>query len=145
MGKVYHLAFSQNPAPLFGSPYALFFLQAYTIVENDRIPGELKVKTLSYEYNVERKKDHQEIICFHWEGENARNPIPHLHIGSTVFAEHAPPFTNKAHVPTGRVCVEDIVTFLIHELRVQPTRNHRHDWASVVARTRALFYRFKQW
>jgi hypothetical protein len=74
-------AFTQNPAKLSSSPYAMFFVQHYMVVPNDRVSGEFRVKTLNYEYNIERRKDCQEVICFHWEGEKAANSIPHLHLG----------------------------------------------------------------
>jgi hypothetical protein len=122
----------------------LFFLQRYKVVEDDREARAFKVQTLSYEYNIERKKDRKEIVCFHREGEDSKNPITHIHVGSTVLADHSP-FSNKAHVPSGRVYLEDLVAFLIKELKVHRTKKRKHDCASVIAKARAIFHRIKRW
>ena len=118
-------------------------MQKYEIIPDDRTPGSFKVKTLSYEYNIERKKDKQEVVCSHWEGDAARNPIPHIHIGSITVAANAP-LSNKTHIPSGRVSVEDVVSFLIKEMGVKPTKNRHRDWSDRES-ARALFYRFKRW
>jgi hypothetical protein len=139
----YTFAFSQNPSSLNQSPYDLFFVQRYMVIENPALRGEYKVKTLAYEYNVERRKDRQEIICWHWEGEHGRNSVPHIHVGMTKG--HVSPITNKTHIPSGRVSVEDVVAFLIDELGVKPTKHRQTSWRDSLAKLRQLFYRFKTW
>ena len=47
-------AFRQNPARLRDSSYALFLVQKVKIIQDTSQPGCWKVKTLSYEYNLER-------------------------------------------------------------------------------------------
>jgi hypothetical protein len=141
--KVSVFALTENPSSLGNSPYALFFLQ-YMVVPDDRAPGEYKVKTLEYEYKIERRKDRQEIVCFHWEGDDAKNPVPHIHIGFGAKSAEAP-FSPKTHIPSGRVPIEDVVAFLIQELHVQPAKRRKLDWDSVLATVRKLFFRFKIW
>ena len=104
----------------------------------------MKVTTLAYEYNIERRKDRQEIVCFHWEGTDSKNPVPHMHVGSSILTRDAG-FTNKSHLPTGRVPVEDLVTFLIDELKVRPARHRKADWRGIVTAARKLFFKFKRW
>lgn len=122
----------------------MFFLQRALIIPNNSELGTWKVTTLSYEYAIERSKDRQEVIAFHWEGFDAVNPIPHIHIG---FAgnDKSTPFTPKNHIPSGRVLVEDIVRFVIDEMGVHPTKARRLDWKSIVAAARAAVMKHKTW
>lgn len=49
---------------------------------------------------------------------------------------------NKAHIPTGRVPVEDIVSFLISELGVTPLNP---DWEKIIQEKRHDFMSNKSW
>jgi hypothetical protein len=46
------------------------------------------------------------------------------------------------HIPTSRVSFEEIVRFLIEELRVIPTRD---DWEDVIGETETRFREFRTW
>ena len=112
-------AFHGNPAKLADSDYALFLIQKIKIVPDLDQEGSWKVTMLSYEYNIERLDDGQEVICFHWEGDESPNPHPHLHIGwaTTNTGTHLGP---KAHIPSGRVSLEHVLRFIIEDLNVKP-------------------------
>lgn len=139
-------AFTHNPARLNRSAYCLYLIQRIRLVRDDRQSGTWKVKTLSYEYNVERWEDHQEIVCFHWEGEDGRNPDPHIHVGFAALQNSRPmPIGPKSHIPSGRVVIEDIVKFAIEELGVDPISHRRTTWRSIIKSTRKLFMKFKTW
>ncbi len=114
------------------------------MIPDPRSDGAWKVKTVSYQYAIERKRDRQEVISFHWEGEESDNPTPHLHVG---FAAHdrVLPISEKAHIPSGRVAIEDIVKFAIEELGVQPIRAKRSVWRDIVSTMRNLFVKHKTW
>ena len=140
----FYFAFNKNPARLNDSPYDLFFVQKVEIVEDVREPGAWKVSTLGYTYAIERHADAQEVLAFHWEGHEAKNPRPHLHVG---FAANDPrlPLTPKAHIPSGRVLVEDLVYFLIDELKVRPSKHRATTWRSVIEKMRAQVMKYKTW
>lgn len=113
-------------------------------MKDDREPGCWKVRTLSYEYNIERHSDGQEVLAFHWEGHDAVNPFPHFHIG---FAgdDKSTPLGPRNHIPSGRVLVEDIVRFLIEEMGVKPTKHKIKIWRETVNQARALVMKHKRW
>ena len=49
---------------------------------------------------------------------------------------------NKAHIPTGRVPVEDVVSFLITELGVTPLVS---EWERIIREKRHAFMSNKSW
>jgi hypothetical protein len=140
------LAFSflRNPAKLGESPYALFFLQKIQVIQDKDQPGCWCVKTLSYEYNIERLDDSQEVICFHWEGKDSNRPDPHIHIGFAA-KDFTLPIGPKHHIPCGRVAVEDVVTFLVGELGIKPLPKKHSTWKDIVAAAKSVFVTHKNW
>ncbi len=136
--------FSSNPARLNKSEYDLFLVQRIRIVNDEQNEGSWRVTTLSYEYAVERRSDGQEVIAFHWEGREAANAIPHLHIGFALDGL-GPPLGPKTHIPTGRILLDDLVHFVIHELGVKPTQAHTADWQHVTAAARQNVMVSKTW
>jgi hypothetical protein len=134
-------AFTHNPARLNRSPYGLFLIQKIKVIPDDKQEGCWRVKTLAYEYNIERWDDHQEIVCFHWEGAESANPNPHIHIGFAATDESLP-IGPKHHIPSGRVAIEDVVRFAIEEVGVQPVKG---TWHSIVESAKGLFAKHKNW
>jgi hypothetical protein len=64
------------------------------------------------------------VFAWHWHPTRTpQKPYPHLHVRS----EHRllGLALKNLHMPTGRVSFEEVVRFLIDELRVVPTRT---DW-----------------
>lgn len=137
-------SFSSNPARLHKSDYDLFLIQRIRIVKDEENEDSWRVTTLSYEYAVERRSDGQEVIAFHWEGRDAANRVPHLHIGFAVDHQ-GPVLGSKSHVPTGRVLIEDLVHFLVRELGVKPTPPRTADWQDVIASARQNVMACKSW
>ena len=64
-----------------------------------------------------------------------------MHIGFALKDERLR-ISNKAHVPTGRVLVEDVVVFLISELGVTPLNA---EWEKVIREKRHGFMSYKSW
>ncbi len=137
-------AFFTNPARLAGSPYALFLVQYIRIIPDPDQAGCWRVKTLSYEYNIEVWESRQEVICFHWNGQDLKNPHPHIHIGWATSSNgtHLGP---KSHIPSGRISVEDVVRFAVDELGVQPSGPFKTRWRHVVDASRKTFEQQKSW
>jgi hypothetical protein len=79
-------------------------------------------------YYALRELEGSEIVAYHWHP-GRRSPIdfPHLHLGagSGIGREEL----QKAHVPTGRVDLEDVLLMAIREFGVRP---RREDWARIL-------------
>lgn len=97
---------------------------------------EWKVKTHKYTYAIERHRDKHEVIAFHWDStESASVHYAHIHA-------ELPSIPKKCHVPTGRVPIEDVVWFAIHELGVAPINKK---WKQVIMEARSAFMKHKTW
>jgi hypothetical protein len=119
--------------------------QRSEIVEDERYIGEWKTRTLSYAYTVfidsRRLPKPQEILAWHWHP--LRTPTrdqPHMHarlehrlIGLKL---------SNLHVPTGRISFEEVVRFLLGELRVVP---QEAKWQSILGETEQRFREFRSW
>jgi hypothetical protein len=85
------------------------------------------VSPFGYSYTL-REPEGLEILAYHWHA-GRRSPIdlPHLHLGagSEVSREEL----QKAHVPTGRVELEDVLLMVIREFGVRPRRD---DWQEIL-------------
>jgi hypothetical protein len=119
--------------------------QRFEIVEDDRFEGEWKVATKAYAYVVSirsrRLPRPQELMEWHWHPlRTPQRPEPHLHVRSQhrLLGLDLP----TLHIPTGRVSFEEVVRFLIEEMRVVPTRE---DWQAVIADTERRFREFRTW
>jgi hypothetical protein len=112
------------------------FSQYFRIVWNSEI-SSYNVKTVSYTYEIEDEETRHELLAFHWEPESPHSTvkIPHLHLGF-VLADKALPFNNKAHIPSGRVALEDVVSFLIADLKVSSLNSN---WESLLRHSRTLY------
>jgi hypothetical protein len=129
-----------SPLPFTDSPYQLFMTHTFRYVRHNGT--EWRVSSLRYEYAIEVSKKKHEVVAFHWEGHNSgAAPFAHLHLGHANVSS-APLLGPKAHIPTGRVAIEDVVYFLIEDLGVKPLKP---DWKEVLARVRQQFMNYKSW
>ncbi len=88
--------------------------------------GPWKVKITAYPYTLEESKG-GEMISWHPTGPGAL-PYPHLHLGAAVDVGRAE--LEGAHIPTGRVALEQVLRFAIETFRVRtvaagPAARHR--------------------
>jgi hypothetical protein len=92
--------------------------------------GLWTVQTVAYWYTFEVSQDDEtEIISYHWHPTASGGiTFPHLHLGPAATPRYEPLVT--AHVPTGRVDLEDVLRFAIQDLGVQP---RRADWDAILA------------
>lgn len=141
-GTEIFFAFSNNPVDLLGSPYSLFLLQRVKVIPHPRIEGEWKVKTLGYEYAIELTKEKKEVIAFHWNSSVDNGLRAHIHVGLTGKGQS---LSNKHHIPSGRVSVENVVKFLIEELRVPPAKAYRGTWNDLIEKALQKFNAFRSW
>ncbi|MGH9656463.1 MAG: hypothetical protein ACRD6B_23730 [Bryobacteraceae bacterium] len=135
-----HFFFANAPVRLKAADrnYALIFDQFYRVL---LMPDETyRVKTQSYTYEIEDEATRHELFAFHWEPHSAI-AFPHLHIGFGLRG-HDLPIDNKAHIPSGRVALEDVVLFAIRELKV---KSLRVDWEEIIGRARERFFEHRSW
>ncbi len=101
-----------------------------------------RVSSLRYEYAIEVSSTNQEVVAFHWPGHGVGEvPFAHVHLGH-ANSVNAPFIGPKAHIPTGRVAIEDIIYFIIKELQVRP---RTEDWQEILAEVRKPFMEHKTW
>lgn len=99
-----------------------------------------KVQTDAYRYRL--VVDASESLLFHWHPEGRSSfDRPHLHVGNRELAKHAL-LSGKAHVPTARVSLEEVVNFLIQDLGVPPATK---DWESRLLSSAEIFRRYRSW
>jgi hypothetical protein len=134
--------FVKSPARLKDSGLLFDFSHYFRIVRNSET-STYRVKTISYTYEIEDEATRHEILAFHWEPDSPRSRVktPHLHLGFAL-RDKTLPFHNKAHIPSGRVPVEDVVSFLISDLQVTSLNGN---WSAVIAATRHSFMDQKTW
>jgi hypothetical protein len=128
-----------GPARLAGSDLLLDISQYFRIMDN-KDSGECAVKTESYTYEILDYVTHKDIFCFHWEP-HSKVQYPHMHLGFAAKG-HGLPIDNKAHIPSGRVAIEDLVAFLISDMGVKPLKS---DWSDIIVVARQKFMETKTW
>jgi hypothetical protein len=110
--------------------------QQYEIVEDE---SGFRVRTLKYAYKIDNWQDGHEVMAYHWHpAERIKYPHLHLSYGARVGREDL----RKAHVPTGRIALEDVIQFLIESFRVMPAKEH---WETVLDGSRAKFREHRSW
>lgn len=116
-----------------------------------------KVQTGAYYYRFSDSED-RELIAYHWHPRVSGASFPHLHLSyglvraelldrAGLSAAHnglRPDFAG-AHLPTRRIALEDVLRTAIEQLGVEPRREHRRDWDTMLQNTRALFKEDRTW
>jgi len=110
----HRLFLSPAPARLAGAPLSFGFWHAFSVYWNGYL-SRWRVRSEQYKYQISDLDAH-ELFAFHWDP-LAKITIPHMHLGFGMRGHHLP-IDNKAHIPTGRVPIADVVSFLISELHV---------------------------
>lgn len=103
--------------------------------------GSHRVQTLAYTCKIDEAAEGHEILAYHWHPGSispVRYPQLHLCFGARIGREEF----RKAHLPTGRIALEDFVQFLIEGFEVRPARE---DWLEVLNRTRQEFRENRSW
>ncbi|MGH3545997.1 MAG: hypothetical protein ACRDPW_08755 [Mycobacteriales bacterium] len=115
----------------------------YEIVHapGDRDRGPYRISTLGYLYSI-HSADGAEALSYHWHPfGNSAVTWPHLHIGTVALAPEGL-ITKKAHLPTARISLEQVLRVCITELGVIPLRD---DWQQVLADSEDLFKLRRTW
>lgn len=120
------------------SRITLSVFQHYRVVEAAGTRGAWRVSTAGYYYALEEYGGN-EIVAYHWHPSSGVS-FPHLHLlaGSRIGREEL----QKAHLPTGRIAIEQVLRFAIAEFNTVPLRA---DWSDVLAETEAGFEAQRSW
>lgn len=100
--------------------------------------GEPRMSTVRYVYTLSRPgAPPTQVFGWHWHPESQRSGVltPHLHLPKGV------PYAST-HVPTGRICLEDIVLFGFDQLEVEPTTQNGAD---IVRESRSTHAQHRGW
>ena len=115
--------------------------QWFYIIE-DSTNGPWRVTTAGYKYTIEAE-DGDEILGYHWHPRSlSPNKEPHLHLGTGARIGRSELETTKAHLPTGRVSMEDFLQLLIEVFKAHP---HKTGWKSVLQKTGGAFWKYASW
>jgi len=80
-------------------------------------------------------------LGYHWHPTGHSDvTYPHLHLYAGAGTLHHN--LRKAHLPTARIAMEDVLRFVITQLRVIPLRG---DWAVILTETQAAFEQWRLW
>jgi len=134
------LSSQQMPSPLANTDLYFDVAQWFYIIE-DRLNGPWRVTTAGYQYTIETGGG-EEILGYHWQP-NSVSPFkdPHLHLGYGAQIGRPELESTKAHLPTGRVSMEDFIQLLIEVFDASPHR----DWRDVLGKTAKKFWQYASW
>ena len=112
----------------------------YRIVEAPGPRGPWKVSTVGYLYSLRDAED-RDIISYHWHPAGRSDvTFPHRHLGAGARVGHR--HLANAHLPTGRIALEDVLRLAITAFSVRPLRS---DWAEVLDGTQATYEEWRTW
>jgi hypothetical protein len=128
--------------PVGNKGYHLFIGQTIEVAKEK---GDYRLRTLRYEYRVTAGSDFDAPALVRWEY-NSREfrtslfPRHHIQIQAKVesFAGGVLDL-NKIHLPSGWITVEEVVRFLITELKVKPFSD---DWDDLLQKSEQ---KFREW
>ncbi len=135
------LSSEQMPERLVNTDLYFTVAQWFSIIEDSK-NGPWRVTTAGYKYTMETENG-EEILGYHWHPK-ALSPFkePHLHLGSGAKIGRAELETTKAHLPTGRVSMEDFIQLLIEVFSAHPKRR---GWKAALQKTGSAFWKYASW
>lgn len=127
------LSLSENPVRLPGDHRISLGVDYFFRVEgNAELRPLWRVRIVTYFLTL-LDADLREIVAYHWHPEGRSHETePHLHLGAGAGSLR--PELSRAHLPTARIAVQDVLRLAVEAFDVRP---RRRDWADVLARTRA--------
>lgn len=129
---------------------ALVLTMQYEVVEEEGERGPWRATITQYHYEYRGvspgsqvgdgfEENDKALISFDWHP-NTRIKYSHIHIGSGALAEGSS--LMKAHIPSGRVSVEEVIRFGINELGVITLRD---GWDEALAQSQQRFEDYRSW
>ena len=115
-----------------GTNLAVLGSQQYRVIENPDPREPWQVRTVAYHYTL-REIDEGEILSYQWYPNVPRSvTFPHLHLKHRAMLGR--PEFERAHLPTGRVTLEDFVRLLIVDFGIPAVKE---DWEQPLEASRA--------
>jgi len=142
-GAVRGFVVNQNESFSLAGPqrFLLNVSQRYEVVQATGDKGPWKVSTRGYQYHLVTA-DHTEVLLWHWHPVGFSSyDQPHMHAGRAVL-DPGGVLTRKAHLPTGRVAIEEMLLLLISDFQVVPRRS---DFSEVLLDNLQAFKRYRTW
>jgi hypothetical protein len=103
----------------------------FLVMEEASARGPYRVTTTAYYYSLLDAAE-KEIIAYHWHP-HSDVAFPHLHICSGARVGRVD--LRNAHIPRGRIALEDLLRMVITEFGVTP---RRRDWPDVLAQAASI-------
>jgi hypothetical protein len=123
-----------------GTEFSIRVSQQYRLIEAPSATRPWRVTTVAYHYTLQEAEG-AEIISYQWHpGVPNSVSFPHLHIrqGAGLGREEL----QRAHLPTGRVALENFVRLLIVDFGVPPEKDN---WEDELAKSLAEFEADRSW
>jgi hypothetical protein len=123
-----------------GTGLSIKVSQQYRLIEAPSSIRPWRVSTVAYHYTLQ-VADGAEIISYQWHPRVPNSVgFPHLHIrqGAGLGREEF----QRAHLPTGRVALENFVRLLIVDFGVPPEKDN---WEDELAKSLAEFEADRSW
>lgn len=123
-----------------GTGFTIQVSQQYRVIENPDPREPWQVRTVAYHYTL-GESEGPEILSYQWHP-NVPGSVsfPHLHVlHGARLGRHE---FERAHLPTGRVTLEDFVRLLIDDFAVPPARE---DWEQALEESRREFESDRSW
>lgn len=136
---IWFLQTSESPLRLVAEGGSIYFraTQAFTIEKSRTILGEWKVRTTQYVYAIGGGPDiEDQIAAWHWHPDVREECHLHVYHEDAIVGP-----LSDLHLPTKRVSFEQVLRFLIVDLKVRAAPN----WERVLADGQARFDEFKSW
>jgi hypothetical protein len=112
----------------------------YRIIEDPGPRGPYKCSTTSYVYALDDDQS-KEVISYQWHPSGRSHVTwPHLHLGAGAHVERHD--LSAAHLPTGRISIEEMLRLAIDELGVEPLRA---DWRDVMDTSQVAHEKWRTW
>ncbi len=119
-----------EPVVLAGSSLRLLAVLRYRIVPAANSPGAWMVQLTAYGYELLDDQD-RELLAYQWHPQGRSTVTwPHVHLGPAAGDLWRP--MSRAHLPTGRIAVQDVLRLAIRDFGVPP---RRANWEAVLDRT----------
>jgi hypothetical protein len=136
------LTFPNGPVALTSTGLYFSLVQRFYLIRSEELGNDWKVSTRYYQYTVETE-DAEEIIGYHWHPQSV-SPInyPHMHLGAGARIGRKELDSAKAHLPTGRVAIEDVIHLLIEVFDVEPLKKN---WKQLVHSNLSRFLKHATW
>lgn len=140
------LSFREGEAPIaapINTSLGRLYLQLSHALEAVPEHGAYRLKTRRYWYRIQRSPDFRSKAILRWEYDSQtaadQHARHHAQLATTIALDDGEALElNKLHLPTGWVTIEEVIRFLIVDLRVAPPCGDA--WPAKLAKSERRFF-----